>query len=228
MDSEDFELDDHQPSGDGEQRNLTLMPNVSGQFLHPLEEHLMDALIPKIQISESAQRNGDRTACSCLRTLADLLCHLHMMEHKHESMSVGTTLSEADATRRCAETVLECQCCRLDLKVAMLIIPVLQTALDWLSTSQRRGMHADRTPKVLFGTWTIPESDAMSVSKLLTYRILTTSDVVVNNLRLRIDEITYKASKSGMSSKFMDTKYLQQALRRLAESLRELIQQIRN
>jgi hypothetical protein len=46
----------------------------------------------------------------------------------------------------------------------------------------------------------------MAVRKFLTYRILTTSDAVVNDLCLRVDEITVKASKSGLGSKFMDTK----------------------
>ncbi|OCK77274.1 hypothetical protein K432DRAFT_304574 [Lepidopterella palustris CBS 459.81] len=204
------------------------MPHVDGQLLDPLEENLLDDLVPTRQASESDQRTRDRPTCSCLRRLADHLCHLHTVEQKHEPINLCTTLAEADGTRKCAEIVLDCHCCQGDLKVAMLITTVLQTLLDWLSVSQRRSMQVDQTPKVLFGTWTIPKSDAMSVGKLLTYRVLAKSQIVVNNLRLRIDKITFKASKSGMSCKFIDTKYLQQALHRLAESLRELVQHVRN
>jgi hypothetical protein len=226
--SENFELEDCNPADHGEQRTQTSMPNVADQSSHSLDGHFMDTLIPPAHLSEPTERNGDRKTCSCLRTLADLLCHLNMTEHGEESIDIATTLAEADATRTCVEAVLGCDCCRLNMNVATLMTTVLQTALDWLSTCQRCNIRAEHAPNVLFGTWAIPESDAMAVTKFLTYRILTTSDAVVSDLRLRIDEITVNASTSGMSSKFMVTKYLQQALRRLAESLKELMQHVRS
>jgi len=224
----DFEMDSHDISGSGLQRNLTSTPHDERQPLEPPGEGLPDDHVLARQSSESSQRTQDRPTCNCLRKLADRLCHLHTVEQKQESLSLCMTLEEADGTRKCAEAVLDCHCCQGDLKVAMLITTVLQTLLDWLSVSQRHGMQMDQTPEVNFGSWSIPKSDAMSVRIYLTHRVLAKTQIVVNNLRLRIDEITFKASKSGTSSRFIDAKYLQQALQRLSESLSQLIQQAKS
>ena len=211
-----------------ERRNFVRGDNIGGKLSDPPERHMLDALVVPGRTTKPSSNERDRSACSCLRKLADHLCHLNMIEHKHESICLDTTLSETDSTRNCAESVLECHRCRFDLKVALLMTTVLQTALDLLSVGLRHKTYMQQLPTVLFGTWRVPESDAIFIKKLLMYRILTTSDAVVNNLRLRIDEITLKASKQSMSSKFMDAEFLQQALRRLAESLGELVQYVKH
>ncbi|KAL9086207.1 MAG: hypothetical protein Q9165_007272 [Trypethelium subeluteriae] len=184
------------------------------------------SIVPGWPKSSASERG--RSTCNCLRVLADQLCHLNTLENKHDSLYFETILSETDTTRNCAQTVLECHRCRLDLKVALLMTTVLQIVLDWLSTELRHKAYMQQVPKVSFGTWKVPESDAVCIKKLLTYRILTTSEAVVNSLRVRVDEIAVKASKQSENSRFRDAETLQQTLLRLAGSLRELLMYIKH
>ncbi|KAK4200397.1 hypothetical protein QBC40DRAFT_254172 [Triangularia verruculosa] len=206
-----------------------------------------------------SKNNG---TCQCLKQLTDHLCHLNDIERKlqQDPIRLDTTLSETDATIDCGENALDCHHCRLDSKVILLIMTLLQTVLNWVTveykqqplagsshdhhhhhmmrrskpssssssspSSQGATMTTKRLPPVTVGSWKIPNPDAQLVVLLLTNRVLTGADAVVSTLRLRMDEISLKASKQGNSMrncyKYMDAEVLQQALQRLTGSLREL------
>ncbi|KAK4172023.1 hypothetical protein QBC36DRAFT_248437 [Triangularia setosa] len=178
-----------------------------------------------------SKNNG---TCQCLKQLTDHLCHLNDIERKlqQDPIRLDTTLSETDATIDCGENALECHHCRLNSKVILLIMTLLQTVLNWVTVEYKQQPLAGtmvttkRLPPVTVGSWKIPNPDAQLVVLLLTNRVLTGADAVVSTLRLRMDEISLKASKQGNSMrncyKYMDAEVLQQALQRLTGSLREL------
>jgi hypothetical protein len=74
----------------------------------------------------------------------------------------------------------------------------------------------------------VPEADGDLIKHLLTGRFIAMSDSVISTLRLRMDEITLKANKQNMSSRFMDAEFLQQTLQRLTSSLRELAEHVKS
>ena len=176
----------------------------------------------------SEEGGGETATCTCLKRLTDHLCHLNVIERKQNTICIDTTLSETDTTLSCAESVLECHFCRLDSKLMLLVMTVLQTVLNWVNMEYRQKTHGRQLTPVHFGHWKVPKADGHLIEVLLTNRILATSDSVVRTLRLRMDEITLKASKQDMSYRFMDAEFLQQALQRLASSLQELAEYVKS
>lgn len=171
---------------------------------------------------------GDETTCTCLKRLTDHLCYLNVIERKQNIICLDTTLSGTDMILGCAEIVLECHFCRLDSKVMLLIMTLLQTVLNWVLVEYKQKTHGRQLPPILFGDWKVSTADGHLIKMLLTSRILATSGSVVSTLRLRMDEITLKASKQNMSYRFMDFECLQQTLQRLTLSLRELVEYIKS
>ncbi|KAK1767545.1 Zn(2)-Cys(6) zinc finger domain protein [Phialemonium atrogriseum] len=230
--SEDSEGDDQRICSTAEWRGFVprSAPDGKRPWEDPTETDTTDTLVATGRSPASASNEvGEMGCCSCLKRLTDHLCHLNTIERKQDIICLDTTLSKTDTTLSCAESVLECHHCRLDSKVVLLIMTVLQTALNWLSVEYRHGTYARRRlPPIHFGSWRVPEADGDLIKKLLTSRILATSDSVASTLRLRMDEITLKASKQNMSSRFMDAESLQQTLQRLTSSLRELAEHVKS
>lgn len=230
--SEDSEGDDQRICSTAEWRGFVprSAPDGKRPWEDPAETDTTDTLVATGRSPASAPNEvGEMGCCGCLKRLTDHLCHLNTIERKQDIICLDTTLSKTDTTLSCAESVLECHHCRLDSKVVLLIMTVLQTALNWLSVEYRHRAYARRRlPPIHFGSWKVPEADGDLIKKLLTNRILATADSVASTLRLRMDEITLKASKQNMSSRFMDAESLQQTLQRLTSSLRELAEHVKS
>jgi hypothetical protein len=169
-----------------------------------------------------ASKAVHETMCVCLKKLTDHLCHLNVIERKQSIISLDTMLSETHMTLKCAETVLECHLCRLDSKVMLLIMTLLQTVLNWVLVEHQQKENRPDLPPIHFGRWRVSTANGHLIKDLLTSRIVATSDSVISTLRLRIDEITLKARRDNMRYGFMDSESLQETLRRLTGSVRKL------
>lgn len=167
------------------------------------------------------------TTCFCLKRLTDRLCHLNIIERKQNMIRLDMTLSETDTTLSCAEIALECHFCRLDSKVILLIMTVLQTVLNWVIVEYKQKIQGRELPPIHFGDWKLSVADGNLIKVQLTNRILATSDSVVSTLRLRMDEIKLKASRQNLGYGFMDSEHLQHMLHRLTASLKELAECIK-
>jgi hypothetical protein len=201
---------------------------IDGKSSDQAERDMSDTLVGTGRSPKSSSNEREDVSCSCLKRLADHLCHLNTIERRQDIICLDTTLSKTHTTLSCVDGVLECNHCRLDSKVVLLIMTVLQTALNWLNVEYRHKTYARQLPAIYFGSWRVPEADGALIKNLLTNQILAASDSVVSTLRLRMDEITLKASKQNMSSRFMDAEFLQQTLQRLTSSLRELAEYVKN
>ncbi|RYP42072.1 hypothetical protein DL767_000584 [Monosporascus sp. MG133] len=184
----------------------------------------------KSQVDEEGNQKGQSCTFNCFRRLTNRLGNLNTMERQPNIICLEVTLSNADIVMGCAQRVLGCYSCRLDSKVLLLLMTVLQTVLNWVrveyTSSQQRKCARD-LPAIFFGSWKVPEADGHLIKGLLTRRILATCESVVKVLRLRLDEIALDASRENMTYQLMDAESLQHTLQRLASSLKQLMELIK-
>ncbi|ORY69072.1 uncharacterized protein BCR38DRAFT_482543 [Pseudomassariella vexata] len=172
--------------------------------------------------NHTGEEQNELITCTCLGSLTGHLCHLNRMERQQNIICLDMTLAKTTKVLACADSVLACHFCRLDCKVLLLVITVLQTVLNWIRVEYSHDSGVRDLPTILFGNWQVPKTDGHLIKNLLTSRILANSDSVVNILRLRIEEIALHSGKKRLNYQFMDAESLQQTLQRLMVSLREL------
>jgi hypothetical protein len=183
---------------------------------------MFDAAATAANSPVSKVEKDDDSHCACLMRLTDHLCRLNNIERKQNVIFLDTTLYETDLTLHCAEIVLECHMCRLDSKVMLLTMTLLQTVLNWVTVEYSQGSHKRQLPSIHFGDWELSPADGHLIKRLLTNRILATSTSVLSTLHLRMDEIRIKATKQNARYGYMDSECLQQTLQRLGQTLSEL------
>lgn len=171
-----------------------------------------------------SEAGGSDQSCTCFKRLTDHLCDLNIIERQQDIIPCDTMLQKANTIVTCTESVLSCHHCRLDSKILMLIMTVLQTVLNWVCVEHKqcKQQNARELPAVHFGDWKVPESDGLLIQGLLTSRVLVSFQSTVNMLRLRLDEIVLGASKTKRVYQHMDIDSLRHALQRLMTSLGEL------
>lgn len=178
------------------------------------------------QTEENGYQKGHGCMFSCFRRLTKHLGNLNNMERRCNLICLDDTLSNADVVMGCAQRVLDCHFCRLDSKVLLLLMTVLQTVLNWVrveyTSNQQRKSPRD-PPAIFVGNWKVPEADGHRIKGLLTRRILTTCEFVVKVLHLRLDEIALDASRENLVYHSMDAESLQHTLQRLSTSLKEVM-----
>lgn len=170
---------------------------------------------------------GDEMSCSCLKNLTEYLCYLDIIERKRDFMCLDKTLSETDKTLSYIKIVLECDFCRLDSKVILLVMTVLQTVLNWVAVEYMQKTCRREIPAVQFGDWTVSMADSLLIKSILTSRILATFDSVVDSLRIRMDDMSLKAIHKDICYGFMDSEALQQTLQRLSLSLEKISEYVK-
>lgn len=172
---------------------------------------------------------GCDQTCTCFKKLADHLHDLHVIERQQHIICFDMTLYKTNATLSCAKSVLMCQFSRLDSKVLLLVMTVLQTMLNWvrMEYSQQGGTSPQGLPAINFGNWKVPDTDAHLIKDMLTSRILTAYDSIVEILRLRMDEIALRVKSTNLTYQNMDTESLKHTLERLLASLGELMRTVR-
>lgn len=183
----------------------------------------------KSQVDEEGNQNGQNCTFNCFRRLTNHLGNLNTMERQPNIICLEVTLSNADKVMGCAQRVLGCYSCRLDSKVLLLLMTVLQTVLNWVrveyaSTQQRKSPRD--LPAIFFGSWKVPEADGHLIKGVLTRRILATCESIVEVLRLRLDKISIDASRENLTYQLMDSESLQHTLQRLTSSLKQLMELI--
>ncbi|KAH9986168.1 hypothetical protein F4779DRAFT_308826 [Xylariaceae sp. FL0662B] len=171
-----------------------------------------------------SEPGGYEQTCTCFKKLTDHLCDLNVTERQQNIICPDVTLYKTNLVLGCAEGVLACHFCRLDSKVLLLVMTVLQTVLNWVRVeySQHRTNPRNNLPATHFGNWKVPEADGHLIKSLLTSRTLGACEPVINILRLRMEEIAVGASKANLTYQYMDTEPLQHTLQRLITSLGEL------
>ncbi|CRG87957.1 hypothetical protein PISL3812_04979 [Talaromyces islandicus] len=166
---------------------------------------------------------GESGICECLSALTDRLCVMNAMERKHVRISIDRIFSEANKVLDNAVVVLGCQQCRVDSKVLLMIITMLQTVFNWAMQEQQSTWEPQNIPAVAFGKWTISEEESKMVKTLLVDRVLTRSSSMTDVLRQRITHISHMANNKKVSYQVMDAVTLEFTLQRLVFSVREVI-----
>ncbi|KAL2751983.1 hypothetical protein ACRALDRAFT_1072895 [Sodiomyces alcalophilus JCM 7366] len=179
------------------------------------------------QAEENGYQKGHSCTFNCFRRLTKHLGNLNTIERRCNLICLDETLFSADVVMGCAQRVLECYFCRLDSKVLLLLMTMLQTVLNWVrveyTSNQQRKSPRD-PPAIFVGNWKVPEADGHRIKGLLTRRILATCESVVKVLRHRLDEIALGASRESLMYHFMDAESLQHTLQRLSTSLKQVME----
>lgn len=180
---------------------------------------------PGPQVDEEGNRKGHTCTFNCFPRLIEHLSNLKIIERQPKNIiDLEVTLSKADIVLGCAQRILGCYSCRLDSKVLLLLMTVLQTVLNWVRVEYTMKESSQNPPAILFGNWKVPEADGHLIKGVLTRRILATYESVIKVLRLRMDEIALIASRENLTYQLMDAESLQHALQRLTTSLKQLIE----
>lgn len=166
---------------------------------------------------------GESSTCDCLRALTDQLCIMNAMERKNVRISIDHIFSEASKVLDNAVVALSCQQCRIDSKVLLLIITMLQTVFNWAMQEQQSTWKPQNIPAVAFGKWTISEEESRMVKTLLVDRVLTRSNSITDVLRQRITHISHMANNKKVPYQVMDAVTLEFTLQRLVFSVKEVI-----
>lgn len=184
----------------------------------------------KFQIDDAGTQKGQNCTFNCFRRIINHLGKLNTIERQPSIICLEVTLSSADVVMACAQKVLGCHSCRLDSKVLLLLMTVIQTVLNWVrveyASSQQRKSPRD-LPAIFFGSWKVSDADGHLIKGLLTRRILATCESVVKVLRLRLDEIALDASRQNLTYQLIDAESLQHTLQRLTSSLNQLMELIK-
>ncbi|EFY94497.1 hypothetical protein MAA_10040 [Metarhizium robertsii ARSEF 23] len=184
----------------------------------------------KSQAAEEGRRNGQNCTFNCFKRLASHLGDLNTMERQPNMICLDVTLSHADMVIGCAHKVFGCYSCRLDTKVLLMLMTALQTVLNWVRveyTSSQQGDAPCNLPEILFGSWKVPSEDGHHIKRLLTRRILATCESAIKVLRFRLDEIALDTSRGNLTYQLLDVESLQNTLQRLASSLKQLMEVIK-
>ncbi|KUI71286.1 Thiamine repressible genes regulatory protein thi5 [Cytospora mali] len=161
-------------------------------------------------------------ACDCFKQLTDQLHDLNITERQQTIISSETTLQKSHVVLVCIEGILTCQHCRLDSKILLLVMTVLQTVLNWICVGYKEHRSKAREiPAIYFGAWKVPDADGHHIQGLLTSRVLAGLQSIVDIIRLRMDEIALGASRTKGMYQYMDVESLRHALQRLVASLGE-------
>ncbi|KAF5854796.1 hypothetical protein ETB97_011512 [Aspergillus alliaceus] len=179
----------------------------------------------KPQADEGGNHKGQTCTFNCFWRLMEHLSNLNLMERQPDNIiDLEVTLSKADTVLGCTRRILGCYSCRLDSKVLLLLMTVLQTVLNWMRVEYTMKKSSQNSPAILFGNWKVPEADARLIKGVLTRRILAAYESAVKVLCLRMDEIALGASRENLTYQLMDAESLQHTLQRLTTSLKQLIE----
>lgn len=180
---------------------------------------------PKPQADGGGNHKGQTCTFNCFWRLMEHLSSLNLMERQPDNIiDLEVTLSKADTVLGCTQRILGCYSCRLDSKVLLLLMTVLQTVLNWIRVEYTMKKSSQNSPAILFGNWKVPEADARLIKGVLTRRILATYESAVKVLCLRMDEIALGASRENLTYQLMDAESLQHTLQRLTTSLKQLME----
>lgn len=160
--------------------------------------------------------------CTCFKGLTEHLHQLNVTERQQSLICLDMTFARTDTVLQFAQGVLSCHFCRLDSKVLLLVMTIVQTVLNWMKVVTGGKATPRDLPPIHFGDWKVPETDGYLIKEALTSRILTSSINVVKTLCLRMKDFTDEAGKQGLSYQVMDSESLEQMLRRLRTSLKHL------
>lgn len=166
--------------------------------------------------------DSSEPVCTCFKGLTEHLHQLNVTERQQSVICLDMTFARTDTVLHFAQVVLSCHFCRLDSKVLLLVMTIVQTVLNWVKVvTGGKGPSRD-LPPIHFGEWKVPETDGHLIKEVLTSRILTSSINVVKTLCLKMRDFADEAGKQGLSYQVMDSESLEQMLRRLRKSLQDL------
>ncbi|ORY60123.1 uncharacterized protein BCR38DRAFT_54247 [Pseudomassariella vexata] len=156
----------------------------------------------------------------CLSKLTDHICQLDHMERQQSMHCVDATFDKAMQVSACIQNALACHFCRLNSKVLLLSMIVLETVLNWISFESVHIPEKRHPPVVNIGKWTLPDSYGCLVITFLTARILDNIETVVKGLGTRIDEFSLEKQIHYQS---MDMEAIKQSWLRLEASMKKLV-----
>ncbi|KAF5121800.1 hypothetical protein E5D57_012270 [Metarhizium anisopliae] len=218
------EADWERPIADTGTERLPRVKLIYGDPDHPRPEvghEPKSSSQQKSQATEERRRNGQNCTFNYFKRLASHLGDLNTMERQPNMICLDVTLSHADMVIGCAHKVFGCYSCRLDTKVLLMLMTALQTVLNW-----RRDSPCN-LPAILFGSWKVPNEDGYHIKRLWTRRILATCESVIKVLRFWLDEIALDTSRGNLTYQLLDVESLQNTLQRLASSLKQLMEVIK-
>lgn len=162
-------------------------------------------------------------SCTCLTRLTDQLCHLNTVERKQARVSVDIMIWQARLVLKCCEEILDCDNCRLDSKVLLMCMTVLQTIFNWASVQCHPDKEQCPAVSTYFGRFSLSEDESNIVKLLLISRVLARSKSTIKALCARVEQMIV-ANRQQLQTRFMDVDSLQHSTRRLVQSYSTLSQ----
>ena len=133
--------------------------------------------------------------CQCLRTQADKLCSLRMIEQRQTPVKLDTILTCIRIVSQAAEYQLQCLSCQIDSHTLFLTMMIFQVIFRWVGAQTHRPEIAYDEPSIKMGQYKISRQETQLLKNVLVSRAFDNTQKALKMLQTRVNQVVMNAER---------------------------------